>query len=201
MLPRKYAYHYSRNIKLAVIASLAAVILLFKFMPRISVEKEIHSDQNEIIYLNEIPATFQDEKPGGGPPPKPREPVVLLEGEVSESPPLPDVEISSNSVSNNNASLQPGNGSGEGVSGHFVPRQILEVVPVKPDNDVTGTIRLSLKIGTDGKVAGYKILFNNTDCPECLKNVITAAMKSKWQPAVEGGIKVEYWIEKSYAFN
>lgn len=201
MLPRKYSYHYSRNFKIAVIVSLTAMIILFKLMPRVTIPDNINSDKNEINFLSEIPATFQDESSRSSLPPKPKEPSVVVVGEMNDSPSLPDVEISasSNNIGNTQSALENGNGTGSNT--HFVPRQILEVVPVKPDKEVSGTIRLSLKIGTDGKVAGYKVIFNSTDCPECLKNVITAAMKSKWQPALRKGQKVEYWIEKSYAFN
>lgn len=100
-----------------------------------------------------------------------------------------------------------GTGAGEGSGwgfGYkalpFVPRQILEVVPQNPEG-VKGTIRLVLKIGTDGFVKEDKIIYNTTNNAACLMNTIEAAYKSRWEKISIEGKRIEYWVEKTYKFN
>lgn len=82
----------------------------------------------------------------------------------------------------------------------FPPRQVLEVIPKKVDG-AEGVIKLSVLVGIDGKVKQYKILNNTTESQTCLNSVVEAVNKSKWQPVLLEGDKVEYWIEKTYTFN
>ncbi|MFA7421605.1 MAG: energy transducer TonB [Melioribacteraceae bacterium] len=104
-----------------------------------------------------------------------------------------------------------GSGKGDGVGSGigtgkvyqslpFVPRQILEVLPDNA-NETKGYIILALRIGTDGKVQGHKILFNSMNDAELLQKVLEAAQKSRWQTVKMEGEKVEYWIEKKYRFD
>ncbi len=82
----------------------------------------------------------------------------------------------------------------------FLPRQIIEVVP-KQIEGAKGTITLSINIDQNGYVKGYKIIKNTANKEECIEKVINAASKSRWQPIMMEGRKIDYWIEKSYEFN
>lgn len=82
----------------------------------------------------------------------------------------------------------------------FVPRQVLEVVPEKEDDNTEGEIDLILRIGTDGSVKEHKVNSNTTNSFRYLNNVIKAAYKSRWEAVTYKGDKVEYWVEKKYSF-
>lgn len=83
----------------------------------------------------------------------------------------------------------------------FVPRQVLEVVPEKPEDNLEGEIDLILRIGTDGRVQEHRVKGNTTNSYRYLNSVIKAAYRSKWEAVTYQGGKVEYWIEKKYSFN
>lgn len=136
------------------------------------------------------------------------------------TPLLPDAEPSEYSPESNNNSVYPssgyssgtangnssgyGNSNGNAVSAAglpFTPKQILEVMPRKTEKQVEGSISLSLLIGPDGSVRKHKVISNTTGNAECLKSVIEAAYKSKWEKVSFKGDAVEYWTEKSYIFN
>lgn len=82
-----------------------------------------------------------------------------------------------------------------------IPRQIVEALPEMTEGSVKGTINLSLKIGLDGKVKEYKVIKNTSNSAECLKRVIEAIQRSRWEKVTYHGSQVEYWIDKSYIFN
>ncbi|MCU7496950.1 MAG: hypothetical protein HF314_09120 [Ignavibacteria bacterium] len=83
----------------------------------------------------------------------------------------------------------------------FIPRQVLEVVPEKPDDNIQGEIDLILRIGTDGFVKEHRVSSNTTNSYRYLNNVIKAAYKSRWEAVTYNGGRVEYWVEKKYSFN
>jgi len=96
-----------------------------------------------------------------------------------------------------------GEGSDWGVgyrSLPFVPRQILEVLPLNVDEE-KGEILLLLKIGKDGSVKEHKVIINTLENTLGLKNVLEAAYKSRWEKLKMEGMQIEYWIEKKYRFN
>lgn len=96
-----------------------------------------------------------------------------------------------------------GDGSGWGFGYKplpFMPRQILEVVPQNTEG-TKGTIRLVLKIGTDGSVKEDKVIYNTTNNAACLKNTMEAAYKSRWEKISIEGKQIQYWVEKTYKFN
>ncbi len=93
-----------------------------------------------------------------------------------------------------------GAGSGDGTALlPFTPKQILEVIPEKKD-DYKGIIKLSVRIGKDGRVKDHKVLNNNTGSAGCLAAVLEAVYRSKWQAVKIEGKMVEYWTEKTYKF-
>lgn len=90
-------------------------------------------------------------------------------------------------------------GNNSGITS--LPRQILEVLPEKDTKELTGTVRLKLRINETGKVTGHTILNSSLECEDCLKEIITAAYQSRWEPGMKDGTPCEYWVEKAYSFN
>ena len=123
-----------------------------------------------------------------------------------EPEPLEDIKINAPSGKNGSneksESIKDSNNSGiyEASSFPFVPRQILEVVPQKVSG-AEGIIKVKVLIGLNGYVKQHKILNNTTNSETELKFVVDAVYKSRWQSITIEGQKVEYWIEKTYAFN
>lgn len=203
MIRKPEKIHYSRNFEIALIISLSIVILLFTFFPNNLGKGKTSNNNNSIIFsVNDIPPTVQTSGTRQAIQHIPRVPDILIPSDIEPPEVLKDVEISGNNLTVPRAS---GNGTSNknnaASSPPFVPRQILEVMPKKVDQKVDGYIKLSLKIGTDGKVKSYIVLTNTTNCSQCLKNVLNAVLKSRWQPATVNGNKIDYWVEKSYNFN
>ncbi len=195
-------FHYSRNIKVAVIISEFLILCLFLFWPAPSLktERKIYFPEN-FITVADIPSTeITPPKPGGMPPPRPAIPIDFVPIEDPEV--LPDVVIPDNSNAAGSKSGIGENKTGEyyASSFPFVPRQILEVVPSKMEG-VSGYIKLSLKIGRDGFVKDHRIIAGTIKNQELIKNILDAVYKSRWQPISIEGEKIEYWIEKTYSFN
>jgi hypothetical protein len=205
MLPRRHSLHYSRNLKAALIISLTLIISIFYFAPDFSfLHNNSDTSQPIIFSSNDVPPTVQSEELKQTSSIRPHEPAIVFNGNLVPVDILKDVYMennSSNSSSNSGIGNSSINKTGSSSVSPFIPRQILEVIPKKVDENIRGIIKLSLKIGKDGKVVSYIVLLNTTDCSECLKNVIAAIHKSEWEPASVNGNKIEYWIEKSYKFN
>lgn len=198
-------YRYSRNIKLSIIASLVISIVAFLYFPDYNRqgEKILFTDINISSFEN-IPVTIQSNPSSSFS--KPNIPPIIYSQQITWFDMLNDVVINfpdntstanifhskisgSNKTSNEKIEQLP-----------FKPRQIFEVVPPK-NEDVNGVISLSLKIDTLGNVINCIILKNTIENESCINSVISAASKSRWQPAEIDGKKVEYWVEKSYTFN
>ena len=205
MAQRKHTLHYSRNLKVALIISLTLIISIFYFAPDFSfLHNNSDTTQPIIFFSNDVPPTVQSEELKQTSSKKPHEPAISLTSNLEPDVILSDVELPSNasiSSSSNGIGNSNINKAGSSSVSPFIPRQILEVIPKKVEENIKGIIKLSLKIGKDGKVVSFIVLANTTNCPECLKNVIAAIHKSEWEPASVNGNKIEYWIEKSFKFN
>jgi len=124
-----------------------------------------------------------------------------------ESPKEPDnaVKLKSNQLDNGKmagVSVQRQNSSLNHSSQiTSLPLQVFEVLPEKKDNRYVGSVQLKLKIDEKGKVIEHTILFDSLECEDCLKEIIAAAYKSRWEPGMKNGIPSEYWIKKTYSFN
>jgi hypothetical protein len=81
-----------------------------------------------------------------------------------------------------------------------LPRQTLEVLPEQKEENISGSVKLYLKINEIGEVIDHRILYNNLKCENCLSEIITAAYKSRWESGRNIGHPVEYWVEKTYSF-
>jgi hypothetical protein len=144
----------------------------------------------EVLY---IPSTTQ--KPNRRP--KPIKPFIPVESDEIEI--LDDVKIEElveGDFETNNIISGPVNYT----ELPYTPRQLFDTMPEKMDESVSGIIVLSLRIGIDGEVKDYNVIQNTTSNVTCLKNVVKAAMLSKWESAILRDQKVEYWIDKTYRF-
>jgi len=199
--------HYSRNLKLSLIISLFIIISLFSFLPK------IQFDLNNIIpaeplfnYSNVVPPTLQRERTSSkSGVKKPPTPLIIISTIIGEPDTLKDITISysktgQKSLGNSGNSINNENLS-SGSFNQEIPRQLLEVLPKKIDESTKGRIDLSLKIGEDGKVKDYKVLDNTTGSEACLKNVLKAVYKSRWEPSTTKNDTAGYWLHKSYLFN
>lgn len=196
--------YYELHIKIGVIISLLISIFLFFVFPKNKTEKkEIPYFREPLITVIDIPNTQQSMQSA---PPIPAAPVISNLLILIDDPEiLPDVVIKEASTQKNGTTEGTSKGSGktgvyEASSFPFVPRQILEVVP-KNEDDSEGFVKVRVLVGVDGYVREHKILSNTTKSEVCLRNVVNAVYKSRWQPIAIEGEKVEYWIEKTYAFN
>ena len=207
MILKEDKIHYSRNFKIALILSLSIAIMCFLFFPDIKEGvTEIPVYYGPIISLMDIPPTSSSGKPETLPP----EPIPIIPEnivEIDELVELPDVEIKENTLNEidhsssiANSAAPVSKGAYEFSSLPFTPRQILEVVP-KEINGAEGQVVVSLKIGEDGYVKEHKIIKDNTNKNECVKSVIASVYKSRWQPIIIEGERIEYWVEKVYKFN
>jgi len=190
--------HYERNLLIAIIVSEMLCIAAFLFSPKSSSAGYIFNHSEPIILINSIQPTTQlpiVERI------KPTDPAIVIVDITEEPELLDDVTITLTSskeydsdMSEDIAKLETGNLS-------TAPRLTFEVLPDKRDYNISGSLNLFLKIDTDGIVISHKVLYNSIECEKCLDKIISAAYRSKWQPAIENGIEVNYWVEKSYVFN
>ena len=189
-----YKEKYTRNIEISLIVTLIFFILLFYFFAKFDpTSYHFSSGKISTIEVIHIPITTQQRNMK----PRPSKPIIPVESDVIEL--LDYVEIED---------LIRGDSSGiEIISGPvyytdlpFTPRQLLDVLPERIDESVSGEIILSLRIGINGLVKEYKVKKNTTFCNPCLQNVINAAQQSRWEPAVMDNHKIEYWIDKIYHF-
>ena len=195
---------YRINFKVGLIISLLFCILLFLFFPYIAPPSPPPMEYQSLIFtISDVAPSTTQQRPANMRPPLPK---IYVPDDVEEPVILSDVEITSKGDEGDNQKKgEANNKTGTGVLDvpelPFVPRQILEVLPKKIDDDVKGFVNLQLKIGTDGKVIEYKVIKNTTGSNDVLNQVIDAAYRSKWEPIKIKNNKVVYWVEKTYNFN
>ena len=185
---------YTRNIEISLIVTLIFFILLFYFFDKFDLTSyHFSSGKISTIEVVHIPITTQQRNLK----PRPSKPLIPVESDVIEL--LEYIEIEE---------IMEGDTSAfEIISGPvyytdlpFTPRQLLDVLPERNDQSISGLIILSLRIGIGGRVKEYKVIKNTTNCEPCLQNVINAVQQSKWEPAIINNHKIEYWIDKTYQF-
>ncbi len=185
---------YSHKLQLSYLIVLILIIGIFYNFPRFSIKVTpvtIYTHPIEIIH---IPPTKHNvtRRP---PPPRPQIPVAAEELEIL-LPVLINTKAS-NAIEENSLNSDLQSGLPEG----YRPRQLLEVVPEKVDEEFSGEIVLALRIGKNGKVIKHRVLHNSTESAICKENALNAAKASLWESATINGKPVEYWIEKTYKFN
>lgn len=205
VLFNKEKFDYSINFKAGIVLSLLICILVFLFYPTFKPEKkEIPYFPEPVITLIDIPNTELSSRAA---PPMPAVPnISSIFKPVDEPEPLNDFTINESSMIDGAPEGMGKSKQGSGTSIYeassfpFIPRQILEVVPQKVDG-INGFIKVRVLVGVEGYVKQHKILNNTTNSSTCLRHIIEAVYKSRWQPISIEGEKVEYWIEKTYTFN
>lgn len=198
MLLTESRTHYRRNILIAIIISEILIISVFLVSPKTSeINKEVIYKEPLIIF-DEVPRTLQSlpvQKQ------RPEIPPVYISDEVNAFEVLEDVNltpIGSNPKTNFSTDFADMSNL---RTVRVAPRQIFEAVPANADNDFNGKLRLSLKINEKGQVINHRIIFNSLECTDCLNDIIKAAYRSKWEPAIVNGKNADCWVEKSYIFN
>ncbi len=186
---------YSINLKFSVILSLVLVICLFNFFPKPTPSLKVNYNE-PIIFIDDIPITVQLNKEILI---KPSIPEIKILDELYESELLEDVSINENNVITQSKGIENHVVNAFVKTDYSSPRQILEVLPEK-DKNISGSIKLKLKINEAGKVTEHIIIYNYLDCENCLSEIITAAYKSKWKPGKRNKINSDYWVEKTYSF-
>jgi hypothetical protein len=185
---------YTRNIEISFIGSLIIFILLFYFFPEFDQSKNVFPRyQVPSIEVVHIPVTTQQNNKR----PKPNKPIIPVEADELD---VLDYVETEELIQNDSSGFEKISGPVLYTELPFTPRQLLDVLPERNDQSVSGLIILSLRIGIDGSVKECKVKKNTTNCDPCLENVIQAAWQSIWEPALIKNHKVEYWIDKSYYF-
>lgn len=199
-------YFYRRNFKIGLIISLVITIGLFILFPsKKYVQKKIPLNfYEQVITIVDIPPTRQISSSISTSSKIPSVSKMIF---IDEPEPLPDIEIKEKTIEENirlqtteNQNSRGNENTSTETITNFTPHQLLEVLPHNEDN-IKGTIKIKLLIGIDGFVKQYEILNNTINSKKMIMSVIDAVLKSKWQPITIEGKRVEYWIEKTYAFN
>lgn len=210
-------YFYRRNIKISLVISLIVIIAAFtiSFLTKNngnpSRGKKIRYFYEPIITIDDIPKTRLMNQP-----PLTDQTKQLLKSKsylsfvpsftnfiIDEPTLLPDENSDSNTQLTNNEMniyLNTDASTIKLTAMQFMPQQILEVIPRNDDN-AKGFIKIKLLIGINGLIKHYEILDNTLNSEKIIANVIDAVLKSKWQPIIIEGKRIEYWIEKTYTFN
>jgi hypothetical protein len=190
-----YKTGYIKRLELSLILSLVVLIFLFYVFPIFISGSFILPEVPEPkIIVIDIPQTIQHYAKR---PPQPTRPAILVPSEDVEI--LDDIPMEYDDIQD---LIDPGKVFNpdelEGLP--YMPRQVLEVLPEKAENNPKGEILLSLHIDKNGKVKAHKVISNTTHSDICLQHVIKAAYNSRWQPVIIDSNIYEYWIYKSYQF-
>jgi len=189
--------HYKRDLLLAIILSEALCISAFLLSPNTSFNKKIVNQSDPIILIEVIPPTIQSRNFNKT---RPENPIIYITEEIEAFEMLDDVKISTAVVEDDEIGTSQDISSMKADYLSSSPRLILEVMPDNNEIKAEGSLNLYLKINTKGAVISHKILFNSLECSDCLDKIIRAAYGSRWEPAIMNGIKIDYWVEKSYEF-
>ncbi|MBN1406355.1 MAG: hypothetical protein JW956_01120 [Calditrichaceae bacterium] len=190
-----YKAGYTKRLEVSLIVSLLILIILFYLFPVFLSGAFILPDiSNPQITVIEIPQTVQKYAKR---PPQPSRPAIPIPSDDIAL--LDDIPIEFEQVQD---FIMPGKifnpDELEGLP--YMPRQVLEVLPEKTENNPKGEILLSLHIDKNGKVKTHKVISNTTGSDICLQHVIKAAYSSRWQPVIIDSSIYEYWIYKTYKF-
>jgi hypothetical protein len=186
--------NYRRNLEVSFIATLSVIILIFYLYPRFTQSsRQVAHYVVPTIEVLHIPSTTQNIIKR----PKPVKPFIPVESEEIDF--LDNVQIKE-LLQGDSAAYNINSAPVSSKELPYTPRQLLDIIPEKTEEPVSGLIILSLRVGIDGEVKDYKVVKNTTDSNSCLQNVIKAALESKWESAVLRNQKVEYWIDKTYRF-
>ncbi|MBT8378992.1 MAG: hypothetical protein KJN64_07170 [Ignavibacteria bacterium] len=187
---------YSITLKLSIVLSQLVIICLFYFFPNINYSAKLKSD-NPIILIEDVPITVQREKMIAQ---KPEVPQIVIEDIIEEPELLADIIIRDERENEPLAGISSSVLHTSLSKNLTAPRQILEVLPKENKKNISGSLKLSLKISGAGKVVDHKILYNDLHCEDCLSEILTAVYNSKWKIGKNSSNNYEYWVEKTYSF-
>jgi hypothetical protein len=187
---------YSITLKMSIILSQLVFICLFYFFPKINSTSKLKID-DPIILIEDIPITIQQKEPLQQ---KPAAPQIVIEDLIEEPEMLADIIPDDESKNEPSAEISHSVLRASLSNNLTAPRQILEVLPENDKKNISGSIKLSLKINESGKVIDHKIMFNDLKCEDCLSEILAAAYKSKWESGFKSEIDEEFWVEKTYSF-
>ena len=183
------------RLEFSIVIVLLFLIIFFWNFPKIgSVAIELPPVPHQQIRMIQIPRTIQRVKQQAPPPVRPSVPVPSDDIEILQEIPL---------KSSSNISVKGEISTDVPLSEDdlpYIPRQIVEVLPRVDDLKVHGEVTLRLLIDTNGRMKDFKVISNSTGNPICLKRVIEAARKSRWEVIRLNQSKVEYWLTKQYRF-
>ncbi len=188
-------WNYRKKLELSIVLILFLLNLLFFFLPRLSpLPARLPTIHFQQIKMIQIPRTIQKTRQNSPPPVRPSIPVPSDDIEMLEEMPLKaSSEVTSHGKFSTNTPLADDDLP-------YAPRQLVEVLPRVDDLKVKGEIVVRLLIDTQGKIKDYTVLSNTTGSKECLRRVLRAAKKSRWEVVHLNNNKVEYWITKRYQF-
>ena len=191
-----YKFGYIKRLEISVIFSLIILTFLFYTFPKIiSGSFSLPDVSIPKIIVIDIPQTIQHNIKH---PPRPTRPAIPVPSEDMAI--LDDITIEIEHIEDWIAPDKIFN-PGELEELPYMPRQVLEVLPEKTDDNPKGEILLSLHVDKKGKVKAHKVIRNSTQSQVCLKSVVKAAYNSRWQPVIIDSNIYEYWIYKSYKFD
>ena len=183
---------------IAIMVSELFCIAAFLFSPSSSNTDDIINYTEPIILIENIQPTTQMPKVERN---KPTAPVIFIADLIEELEILDNVEIATAKTKVEDFDVLDDVAILETGSYSTTPRLTFEVLPDEKDDQISGSLNLSLKIGKDGKVISHKVLFSTLECEKCMEKIMSAVYRSKWLPAITNGIEVDYWVKKSYVFN
>jgi len=187
--------NYRKSLELSFIIVLFTTIIFLFFFPKNSFQNSLPPviEVTEMVMVN-IPRTWH---PLNLKSPVPLKPVIPIAADEIDI--LDEVDIT---IEELEASFFAGGGNGSVQTLPIIPpRQLLEVFPEKQPGNIMGKLIISLKINQKGKVDDHKILESTINDPGFIKKILDAIYKTKWQPAVSGEKKTDYWVEKTYSFS
>ena len=190
----KLRFNYYRRLEIGFIVSLLIFIFIFFAWQRRAGEiTPLPVYKAPGLRLVQIPQTRQKLFRR----PKPAKPVIPVASDEPDV--LHEVEIE---YPETTQSL-PGLNSGAPLDAEdlpYLPRQVLEFLPGGCNDQIHGVVELLLLIDKRGRVKKHKIISTSIHSQACLKSVIAAAYKSRWEVVTLPTGKVEYWIKKVYRF-
>ncbi|MCG8605919.1 energy transducer TonB [bacterium] len=192
-------FSYTKNVKRALVITLALLNLLIYILPGIEVKvKEVELPQVTINVEN-VPLTRQSRRTP--PPPKPTVPVPSDKESIPEDLTIEETELRYTTIFD----FSPGHAPPFAGIKITPPRPIAWVFPEYPEDEkkrgVQGVVKLSIHIDEEGKVTEVVVLDNTTGSQKCQKAAVAAAYGSRFYPAKEGAKNIDYWITQPYRFD
>lgn len=190
-----------RRLEQVTVLVLLALLILFQLAPKRFGRK--HPELAPVMVdftIESIPATRQMLRRGSPRPPKPKVPIPVEELEFPE-----DATIDAEAFKWQWLGSPLGNaGITAGKADTLPPRPILQVMPEYPEElrnkKLSGSVKLLVRIGSDGSVLDVVVADNSTGSELFEKMAINAASRSSFAPAKSQNKNIEMWTTCIYSF-